>query len=311
MRIVFMGTPEFAVPSLAALLADSFEVVAVVTAPDKPAGRGLKIHESAVKKFAITRKIPVLQPERLKNPAFIKELNSFQADLQVVVAFRMLPQIVWDMPRLGTINLHASLLPQYRGSAPINHAIMNGETKTGVTTFKLRHEIDTGQIIDQQQVSIGPDETAGELHDKLMETGAELLVQTVKKIEKGTAEFISQPSEADTGLKPAPKIFKEDREIHWGNGVNQIYNLIRGLSPYPAAWTILNGKIIKIFKGEKEWTDTRETPGTVHTDHKTFLSVACKGGYLSLKEIQPSGKKRMKIEDFLRGFRDYEIIIGK
>lgn len=306
-----MGTPEFAVPSLDILIQNGFDVVAVVTSPDKPAGRGLKVRESAVKKYALAHNLPVLQPLKLKDPEFISQLESFHADLQVVVAFRMLPEVVWNMPPLGTINLHASLLPQYRGAAPINWAIINGETETGVTTFKLQHEIDTGQIIYQKKVSILPNETAGELHDKLMTAGAELLLKTVQGIASGQATFIPQSILYDP-LQPvryAPKIFKEDCKIDWAKDVDQVYDLIRGLSPYPAAWTKLNGKTLKLFKSRKEYANDLPEPGTAVTDHKTYFRIACKGGWLYLLEIQPEGKKRMTIEDFLRGFRDQEIVV--
>lgn len=308
LRIIFMGTPEFAVASLAALAGNNNEIVAVVTAPDKPAGRGLKVQESAVKKYAVAHQIPVLQPVKLRDPEFIETLKRYQADLQVVVAFRMLPEMVWNMPPLGTINLHASLLPQYRGAAPVNRVIMNGETETGLTTFKLQHEIDTGQIIDQQRVGIGPDETAGQLHDKLMRTGAQLLAYSVKKIKEDEVNYIPQSELAHTTpLKTAPKIFKEDCKIHWNMEVHAIYNLIRGLNPYPAAWTPFNGKTMKVFAVEKQIGNEDQEPGTVFTDYKTFLSIACKGGRISLKEIQPSGKKKMKIADFLRGYREKEL----
>ncbi|HLR36922.1 MAG TPA: methionyl-tRNA formyltransferase [Chitinophagaceae bacterium] len=305
MRIIFMGTPEFAVDSLSALLDNGYNVVAVVTTPDKPAGRGRTMHESDVKKFANTKGIPILQPVKLRNPDFLEELKSFHADLQVVVAFRMLPKIVWNMPTEGTINLHASLLPQYRGAAPINRAVMNGETESGVTTFKLQHEIDTGQIIDQEKVSIGENDTAGDLHDKLMTTGASLLLKTIQKIKEGSANLIKQSTlEEAQPLKHAPKIFKEDCRIDWNKSIDKIHNHIRGLSPYPGAWTTLNGKTFKIFESRKEKTVTDKDIGEVETDHKSYVKVSCKGGYLSLKKIQPSGKKRMDIEAFLRGFRN-------
>lgn len=304
MRIVFMGTPDFAVASLAALIEYGFDVVAVVTAPDKPAGRGLKLHESAVKKYAAAQNIPVLQPPKLKNPEFIETLKSYQADLQVVVAFRMLPEVVWNMPPLGTINLHASLLPQYRGAAPINWAIINGETETGVTTFKLQHEIDTGNIIDQQTVAIRADETAGELHDELMQTGARLLAESVRKIQNGTAIYKPQRRQETAIIKTAPKIFREDGKIDWHQDINKIYNLIRGLSPYPGAWTTVNGNAMKIFKAEKDDHRTNKNAGETETDHQTFVKIYGNNGSISLKEIQPSGKKRMTITEFLRGFRN-------
>lgn len=296
-----MGTPDFAVASLDALVQANFDVVAVVTAPDKPAGRGQKLSESAVKKYATEKGIPVLQPEKLKNAEFIEELKSYHADLQVVVAFRMLPEVVWGMPAKGTINLHGSLLPQYRGAAPINHAIINGEKESGVTTFFLTHEIDTGDIILSDSVSIADDETAGDLHDKLMHVGAKLLVKTVTAIAEG--DFSEQPQPQSDLLKHAPKIFKEDCKINWNNSAQQVYNLIRGLSPYPTSFTVLNDKILKIFKAELEEKEPGIAPGGFLTDGKTFLKFATKDGFIKLLDIQYEGKKRMLIEDFLRGVR--------
>ncbi len=296
-----MGTPDFAVASLDALVQANFDVVAVVTAPDKPAGRGQKLNESAVKKYAVEKGIPVLQPEKLKNPEFIEELKSYQADLQVVVAFRMLPVVVWSMPAKGTINLHGSLLPQYRGAAPINHAIINGEKESGVTTFFLKEEIDTGDIILSDSVAIADDETAGDLHDKLMVVGANLLVKTLKAIEAG--EVNEQPQPQSTELKHAPKIFKEDCKIDWNNTAQKIHNLIRGLSPYPTAFTILNDKTLKVFKAEIEDKEPGIVAGGFLTDGKTYLKFAAKDGFIKLLDIQYEGKKRMLIEDFLRGMR--------
>ncbi|MCX2429160.1 methionyl-tRNA formyltransferase [Pedobacter sp. GR22-10] len=301
MKIVFMGTPDFAVASLDALVQAKFDIVAVVTAPDKPAGRGQKINESAVKKYAAAKSIPVLQPEKLKNPDFLAELKAFKADLQVVVAFRMLPEVVWNMPPKGTINLHGSLLPQYRGAAPINHAIINGEKESGVTTFFLTHEIDTGDIILSDRTPIGDDETAGELHDKLMVIGANLLVKTVTAISKG--DFTEQPQPQSDELKHAPKIFKEDCKIDWNNSSAMIHNLIRGLSPYPTAFTLLNDKTLKIFKAEPEEKEPGIAAGGFLTDGKTYLKFATKDGFIKLLDIQFEGKKRMLIEDFLRGMR--------
>jgi methionyl-tRNA formyltransferase len=301
MKIVFMGTPDFAVASLDALVQANFDVVAVVTAPDKPAGRGQKLNESAVKKYAVEKGIPVLQPEKLKNPEFIEELRSYRADLQVVVAFRMLPVVVWSMPAKGTINLHGSLLPQYRGAAPINHAIINGEKESGVTTFFLKEEIDTGDIILSDSVAIADYETAGELHDKLMLVGAKLLVKTLHAIEAGNVTEQPQPQSDD--LKHAPKIFKEDCKIDWNNSVQTIHNLIRGLSPYPTAFTLLNEKNLKVFKAEIEHTEPGITAGDFLTDGKTYLKFAAKDGFIKLLDIQYEGKKRMLIEDFLRGMR--------
>jgi len=296
-----MGTPDFAVASLDALVQANFDVVAVVTAPDKPAGRGQKLNESAVKKYAVEKGIPVLQPEKLKNPEFIAELKSYQADLQVVVAFRMLPEIVWSMPPKGTINLHGSLLPQYRGAAPINHAIINGEKESGVTTFFLKQEIDTGDIILSDSVPIADDETAGELHDKLMVVGANLLVKTLHAIEAN--DVTEQPQPQNDNLKHAPKIFKEDCKINWNSPAKTIHNLIRGLSPYPTAFTSLNEKNLKVFKAEIEDKEPGIVAGGFLTDGKTYLKFAAKDGFIKLLDIQYEGKKRMLIEDFLRGIR--------
>ncbi|MFM6975806.1 MAG: methionyl-tRNA formyltransferase [Sphingobacteriaceae bacterium] len=304
MRIIFMGTPEFAVTSLSAILGAREEVVAVVTAPDKPAGRGQKLSESAVKQFAVANGIPVLQPHKLKDPDFLAQLKSLNADLQIVVAFRMLPEAVWNMPPLGTINLHGSLLPQYRGAAPINWAIMNGEAETGVTTFKLQHEIDTGDILLQDKMAIGNTETAGELHDRMKEIGAQLLVKTVKELQSGSLKTNPQPSIFNLQpLKHAPKIFKEDCEIDWHTPMQIIFNRIRGLSPYPTAFTHLNGKTLKVFKAEMLSEKPQITPGAYLTDHKTFLKFASADGFISVKEIQMEGKKKMGIEEFLRGVR--------
>ncbi len=304
MRIIFMGTPAFAVASLEALIEAGANVVAVVTAPDKPAGRGQRLNESAVKQYAVIHNIPVLQPEKLKNEDFLRELKSYQADLQVVVAFRMLPEVVWQMPVKGTINLHASLLPQYRGAAPINWAIINGEKESGVTTFFLKQEIDTGDILFVEKVSITDEVTAGEYHDRLMHKGAGLLVKTVKAIESGryTEQPQGQLAEGIT-LKHAPKIYKDDCRVDWQQSADKIYNLIRGLSPYPAAFTELNGKTLKIFKTTKEDTKPNVQPGDYLTDNKTYLKFACADGCISLTDIQLEGKKRMGIEEFLRGVK--------
>jgi methionyl-tRNA formyltransferase len=301
MRIVFMGTPDFAVASLHALLEAGHDIAAVVTAADKPAGRGQKIHESAVKQYAVARGLKVLQPLKLKDPEFLTELEALKAEIQVVVAFRMLPEVVWNMPPKGTINLHASLLPDYRGAAPINHAIINGEAVTGVTTFFLKHEIDTGDVIFSEQVSIGPDESAGELHDKLMETGAKLLVRTIDAIERNDYQEVPQAITAEQ--KHAPKIFKEFCEINWNQPAQQIHNHIRGLSPYPTAFTKLQGKNLKVFKAALEPGQPKEDAGTFVTDGKTFLKFAAADGYLALEDIQYEGKKRMQVGEFLRGMR--------
>jgi methionyl-tRNA formyltransferase len=309
-----MGTPQFAVASLDKLYESGFDIVAVITSPDKHAGRGLQLSESAIKKYAKEKNLKILQPEKLKNPDFIEELRSLHADVQVVVAFRMLPEIVWNMPSMGTINLHASLLPQYRGAAPINWAIINGEKETGVSTFKLRHEIDTGNILLQKRIKIDDNETAGTLHDKMMHIGADLLLQTLKEVEKGnieeTIQFNLSDLEPNTSnpasemLKKAPKIFTETCEINWDKNVSEIDNLIRGLSPYPTAFTFLNDKKLKIFVAEKELSKDTLDPGRIITDHKSFLKFCAKDGFISLKEIQLEGKKKMKIEDFLRGWRN-------
>jgi methionyl-tRNA formyltransferase len=303
MRIVFMGTPDFAVASLKALLDAGENVVAVVTAPDKPAGRGQKLNKSAVKVFAEANNMPVLQPEKLRDPQFIEDLRSYNADLQVVVAFRMLPEIVWNMPPLGTINVHASLLPQYRGAAPINHAVINGEKETGVTTFLLQHQIDTGNILLATKVEIADTDNAGIVHDKLMHAGAETLIKTVNGLRNKTITPIPQEDLNQEDLKHAPKIFKEDCLIDWENSTEKIYNQIRGLSPYPAAFTFLNDKVLKIFETKKEIVEHNNQPGTFQSDGKTFLKFATKDGYLHLSTIQIEGKKRMEINEFLKGYR--------
>lgn len=304
-----MGTPAFAVNSLDKLFNAGYEIAAVITAPDKPAGRGMKMTKSAVKIYAEENNLKVLQPEKLKNPEFIQELRALKADVQVVVAFRMLPEIVWNMPPLGTINLHASLLPQYRGAAPINWAIINGEKETGVSTFKLQHEIDTGNILLQEKITIENSDTAGILHDKMTETGADLLLKTIQQLEKGALKEIHQPSVIDQNkvLQHAPKIFTETCEINWAESVETIYNLIRGLSPYPAAFTFLNGKKLKIFSAEKELSVSENLSSESKpyvTDHKSILKFRAADGFISLKEIQLEGKKKMSIEEFLRGWRE-------
>jgi methionyl-tRNA formyltransferase len=300
LRIIFMGTPEFAVPSLEILIQNKFDVVAVITAPDKPQGRGQKIFYSPVKECAIRYHIPVLQPTNLKSPEFLNELRSYNANLQVVVAFRMLPEVVWSMPELGTFNLHASLLPQYRGAAPINWAIINGEKETGVTTFFLQHEIDTGSIIFQDVEKISDEDDAGSLYERLMKKGAGLVLKTVRSIHDGKYSSISQPTNID--IKHAPKIFKETCEINWSQTNEQIRNFVRGLSPYPAAWTTLNGKTYKIFKvslGDRN--DQSATPGDTYSDNKNYIYVKTLDGWLSIDDLQPEAKKRMKATDFLKG----------
>jgi methionyl-tRNA formyltransferase len=305
LRIVFMGTPAFAVASLDALVHAGFKVVGVITAPDKPAGRGLSLQQSAVKKAALAHGLPVLQPLKLKDPAFIDDLKALKADLQVVVAFRMLPEIIWNMPPKGTINVHASLLPHYRGAAPINWAVINGEKETGITTFKLQHAIDTGNILLQEKLLIGSNETAGELHDRMMELGANLLVKTVIGIANDTINEKTQDSFnlPENEIKHAPKIFTETCQVNWDEPVNEIFNLVRGLSPYPAAFTKLDGKTLKIFSGTIEKKQTGETPGNYFTDGKTYLKFATQDGYLHVKELQLEGKKRMDVQSFLRGHR--------
>lgn len=299
LRIIFMGTPEFAVPSLEILIKNDFNVVAVITAPDKPAGRGLKLKSSPVKEAAIKHNIPVLQPVSLKSEEFIQELRSFKADLQIVVAFRMLPEAVWNMPAKGTLNLHASLLPQYRGAAPINWAIINGEKETGVTTFFLKHEIDTGDIIMSQKEPIYPDDTAGTLYERLMSIGSDLVLKTVEAISED--KVVPKPQPAATELKSAPKIHKDTCQINWTKSADEVYNFIRGLSPYPGAWTKVNGKEVKIFTASILNSKSGVDPGNYQTDNKTFIYFQTGTGLLEIKELQMEGKKRMSVEEFLRG----------
>ncbi|ANE50114.1 methionyl-tRNA formyltransferase [Flavisolibacter tropicus] len=303
-----MGTPEFAVASLDALVNAGCNIVGVITAPDKPAGRGMQLQQSAVKKYAVEHQLHVLQPEKLKNPQFLEELKALQADLQIVVAFRMLPEVVWNMPHMGTINVHGSLLPQYRGAAPINWAVINGEKETGVTTFKLKHEIDTGDILLQERFPIGDNETSGSVHDRMKEIGAQLLVKTVQGLAEGTLNETPQSdiTHQTSDIKHAPKIFTDTCRIDWNKPVADIHNQIRGLSPFPGAFTQLEGKTFKIYQATKEEGNATETPGTVLTDKKTFLKFACADGYLNVKELQLEGKKRMLTEDFLRGYRFQE-----
>lgn len=309
LRIVFMGTPDFAVATLAHLCEQKYTVVAVVTAPDKPAGRGLKLQESAVKKYAVAQGLKVLQPVSLKDEHFLEELNSLRPDMQIVVAFRMLPAVVWQIPVHGTINLHGSLLPQYRGAAPINWAIMNGESKTGVTTFFINEHIDTGDVLLQEEIRINDNDSAGDLHDRMMLVGALLVAKTIDAISAGTIQSIQQKQiEAAKELKPAPKIHKTDCIINWNQPGVTIYNMIRGLSPYPAAITTLTDELgnsyhFKIYKAEKIIEQHSYTTPTVLSDQKTFLRIAVTGGFIALQEIQLQGKNKMKIEDFLRGFK--------
>lgn len=300
LRIIFMGTPEFAVPSLEILVQNKFNVVAVITAPDKPQGRGQKLTPSPVKECAIKYSLPVLQPTNLKSPEFIEELKSYNGNLQIVVAFRMLPEVVWSMPALGTFNLHASLLPQYRGAAPINWAIINGEKETGVTTFFLKHEIDTGSVIFQEKETILDTDDVGSLYERLMHKGARLVLKTVQAIEQG--DNPSQPQNESAKIKHAPKIFKETCEINWNQSSKKVIDFVRGLSPYPAAWTKINEKVYKVFKcslstSRQSIVDSQSWS----TDNKTFLNIKTADGWVSIEEFQPEGKKRMYVSEFFRG----------
>ncbi len=310
LRIVFMGTPEFAVASLRALVEGGYNVVAVVTTPDKPAGRGQKLHESDVKIAARELGLPILQPEKLRDPEFVAEMQALQPDLGIVIAFRMLPEVIWSMPKMGTFNLHASLLPQYRGAAPINRAIMNGETETGVTTFLLNHEIDKGAILAQQTVAITPEDNVGTLYDRLMTIGAPLVLDTVERIAAGDITPVEQMGVDETTLKPAPKIFKEDCRIDWSLSGACIINLIRGLSPYPAAWTEMRKEgsdemqSAKIYAASFEEAAHGEECGTVESDGRSFLRVACRNGWINLLEVQIAGKRRLPIRELLLGWRD-------
>ncbi|MCP9753233.1 methionyl-tRNA formyltransferase [Ferruginibacter sp. HRS2-29] len=299
-----MGTPEFAVASLQKLVENGCNIVGVITAPDKPGGRGMELQQSAVKKYALEHGLNILQPEKLKNPDFLKELTSLNADLQIVVAFRMLPELVWNMPPMGTINLHGSLLPQYRGAAPINWAVINGEKETGVTTFKLQHEIDTGDILLQESFAIGEKDNAGMVHDRMKETGAEVLLRTVKGLAENSLKEVPQPSTFHhQPLKHAPKIFTETCLIDFSKPTKEVYDLIRGLSPFPTAFTQLDNKKLKIFSAEKIDQQPSIKAGEHATDGKTFLHFACDDGYISIKELQLEGKKKMLVKDFLRGYR--------
>jgi len=310
LRIVFLGTPHFAVESLDVLIRNNYNIVGVVTAPDNQSGRGLEVHQSPIKEYSIAHGLKVLQPIKLKDESFIKELKSLKADLQIVVAFRMLPENVWNMPRLGTFNLHASLLPQYRGAAPINWAIINGEKETGVTTFFLQNEIDTGKILFQETVTISEDETAGELHDNLMITGANLVLKTVEAIESKDYTSVSQDSLVNDNqiLHKAPKIFKEHCKIDWNKNIHQIHDFVRGLSPHPAAWTELTSPIgndyqFKIYRTQKEEYSSNLPLKTILTDYKTHFKVVVNGGFLHILELQASGKKQLTIQEYLRGLR--------
>lgn len=311
LRIVFMGTPEFAVPSLRALVEGGYNVVAVVTTPDKPAGRGQQIRKSDVKIAAEELGLPILQPEKLRDPEFVEAMQALQPDLGIVIAFRMLPEVIWNMPRLGTFNLHASLLPQYRGAAPINWAIINGETETGVTTFLLNHEIDKGAIIGQLREPIAADDTIGTLYDRLMINGTGLVLDTVEKLAAGTITPIEQQHIDEATLKPAPKIFKEDCLIDWSLEGKRIVDFVRGLSPYPAAWSRLlregtEFSSAKIFRASFKAQSHSEAIGSIRTDHRTTIEVACTDGWISIEELQIAGKKRMTTRDLLLGFRDID-----
>ncbi len=313
LRIVYMGTPEFAVESLKRLVEGGYNIVGVITMPDKPMGRhGSVLQPSPVKQYAVSQGLKVLQPEKLKNEEFVAELRSLNADLQIVVAFRMLPEVVWSMPRLGTFNLHASLLPQYRGAAPINWAVINGDTETGITTFFLKHEIDTGEIIDQVRVPIADTDNVEVVYERLMRLGGDLVLKTVDAILEGSVKTIPQEELAQVGeLRPAPKIFKETCLIDWTIGVKRIYDFVRGLSPYPAAWTELYQEgtdpvMLKIFETEKLFCEHSLAPGTIVTDCKTYFKIASSDGYVNVLSLQLAGKKRMEINDFLRGYRHTE-----
>ena len=309
LRIIYMGTPDFAVETLRLLVERGYNVVAVVTMPDKPAGRGHKIQFSPVKQYALSVGLPILQPERLKDEAFLEELRSYRADLQIVVAFRMLPQVVWDMPPMGTFNLHASLLPQYRGAAPINRAIMNGDKETGITTFFLTHEIDTGKVIQRRSIPIADTDNVGVIHDKLMIMGAEMVCETVDNIIADKVVAIPQEQlMTDEPLRPAPKIHKDTCHLDWTNDVETLYNQVRGLSPYPAAWCEFvapdgTATGVKVFEAVRHICNHDKPAGTIITDGSKSIEIACADGYLSLTSLQLAGKKRLSVEELLRGFR--------
>ena len=304
LRIVYMGTPDFAVESLRALVEGGYHVVAVITMPDKPMGRhGSVLQPSPVKQYALEHGLKILQPVKLKDPEFVEELRQLKADLQIVVAFRMLPEVVWSMPPLGTFNAHASLLPKYRGAAPINWAVINGETETGITTFFLKHEIDTGDIIQQVRIPIEETDNVGTVHDKLMVLSGQLVIETVDNIIAGTVTSIPQDQFKDIPLTPAPKIFRETCRINWNQPTKKVYDFIRGLSPYPAAWTTLNGKTVKIYESEIETSFAPNPPGTITTDGKNYLKVATADGTLNIKVLQLEGKKKMPVTDLLRGLK--------
>ena len=308
LRIVYMGTPDFAVESLRCLVEGGYNVVGVITMPDKPAGRGHKLQYSPVKQYALEHQLPLLQPEKLKDEDFLGQLRAWHADLQIVVAFRMLPEVVWAMPRLGTFNLHASLLPQYRGAAPINWAVINGETETGITTFFLKHEIDTGEVIQQVRVPIADTDDVGMVHDRLMLLGGRLVTETVDAILDGTVKPIPQEQmQADAPLRPAPKIFKDTCRIDWSRPVKQVYDFIRGLSPHPTAWTELHQEgqetvVLKVYEAEKLPQMHNLPVGTVQTDGKTYLRVAVSDGFVGIRSLQLPGKKRLRVDELLRGY---------
>ena len=311
LRIVFMGTPEFAVPSLRALVEGGYNVVAVVTTPDKPAGRGQKLHESDVKQAARELGLPILQPASMKDSDFEDALRQLQPDLGIVIAFRILPRTIWSLPKLGTFNLHASLLPQYRGAAPINRAILNGETETGVTTFLLNDGIDTGGILEQEHIAIGEEDTVGTMYDKLMTVGTGLVLKTVERIAAGDVKPIEQQHIDESTLKPAPKIFKDDCIIDWTAKGRHIINFIRGLSPYPAAWTPMTGEgmpelTAKIFSAKFAATEHGKQAGSISTDGRSYLHIACADGWIEIGELQIAGKKRMAVRELLLGFRNAE-----
>lgn len=300
MRIVFMGTPDFAVPSLDILVQNGYEIVGVITATDKWGGRGNKqLLESDVKKYAMEKGLHILQPKNLKDPAFLEELRALKADLQIVVAFRMMPEAVWNMPPLGTMNLHGSLLPKYRGAAPINWAVINGDKETGLTTFLLKHEIDTGDLLFQTKTEIGENETVGELYDRLKMIGAELLLKSVQTLEKGNYTLLPQD---DSQVSHAPKIFHEDCLVNFHQSTEKVHNFVRGLSPYPTAWTMLDGEKLKIFRTEKEITTSTLPAGTIVTDNKKFVKIATENGFVHLLDVQLDKRKRMDIKSFLNGY---------
>lgn len=305
LKIVYMGTPDFAVESLRALVEGGYNIAAVVTMPDKPMGRhGSVLQPSPVKQYALEQGLKIMQPANLKDPQFIEELRSLQADLQIVVAFRMLPEVVWQMPKFGTFNAHASLLPKYRGAAPINWAVINGETETGITTFFLKHEIDTGDIIQQVRIPISETDNVETVHDKLMVLSGKLVTETVDNIIAGTVKSIPQDQFTNVELTPAPKIFRDTCRIDWNQPTKKVYDFIRGLSPYPAAWTTLDGKAVKIFEAERETISTPgEKPGAIQTDGKTYMKVITSDGALNILTLQLEGKRRMPISDLLRGFK--------